>query len=115
MDRLDVARDAIDATITRLRAKPVSGDVLQRARQPILETLDNRLKTNAGWLRYVRRAQSEPDRIARYLAAAERYRTMTTADLQAMAVRYLDPEDALEITVLPKPDMNFATETAIVE
>ena len=115
VDRLDVARDAIDATITRLRAKPVSGDVLQRARQPILETLDNRLKTNAGWLRYVRRAQSEPDRIARYLAAAERYRTMTTADLQAMAVRYLDPEDALEITVLPKPDMNFATETAIAE
>ncbi|WP_379547579.1 M16 family metallopeptidase [Qipengyuania sp. DSG2-2] len=109
--RLDVASAAIRSTITALRDGPVSEDMLQRARQPILEGLDNALKTNSGWLRYTRRAQSEPDRIARYLAGADRYRAVTAEDLQALAVRYLDPADAVVITVLPQT----AAETAIAE
>lgn len=94
-------RAALRATVAELRRAPVSPDLLQRARQPLLEGLENALKTNRGWLALVERAQSRPDRIARQIAAAERLRALTAADLQAIAERYLDPSAALEIDVVP--------------
>ena len=100
--RLEAARAAIYATLERLRSEPVDDDVLQRARQPILERFENTLKSNAGWSRYVRRAQSEPERIDRFLAAPDRYRALTAEDIRALAQRYLDPRDAVQISVLPE-------------
>ncbi|MDE2621286.1 MAG: insulinase family protein, partial [Sphingomonadales bacterium] len=94
-------RAALRATVAELRRAPVSGDLLQRARQPLLESLENALKTNRGWLALVERAQSRPDRIARQIAAPARLRALTGADLQAVAERYLDPAAALEIDVVP--------------
>jgi zinc protease len=92
---------AIRETIAKVRAAPVSADLFQRARQPLLERLDNLLKTNAGWMSLVDRAQSQPDTIERYSNAKARYQALTPADVQAMAVKYLDPARAVEIVVLP--------------
>ena len=49
-----------------------------------------------------RRAQSKPDDISRYVTARARYEQLTPADVQAMAARFLDPAQALEIVVLPR-------------
>jgi zinc protease len=92
---------AIASTIAALRDSPVSQDVLQRARAPLLESFDNALKTNAGWLAYVDRAQTEPDRIERQSRARERLLTVTPARLQAVARQYLTSDGAVEIDVLP--------------
>lgn len=92
---------AIRETVEKLRAGPVDADTFQRARQPLLERLENLLKTNAGWMSLVDRAQSQPDTIERFRDAQRRYRALTPADLQAMAVKYLDPARAVEIVVLP--------------
>ena len=97
-------RAAIEQTVAGLRAEPIDADTLQRARQPVLERLDNLLKTNGGWMAMTRRAQSEPDRIERYLTAKARYEAMTAADVQAMARLYLDPQQALTVLVLPESD-----------
>ena len=94
-------REAILETVAELRARPVSADILQRARQPMLESLENALKTNRGWLSLVDRAQTEPDRIERLLNAGTRLKALTAADVQAMAERYLAPEAAVEIDVVP--------------
>lgn len=104
VDVNDVAatREALDETIRALIAAPVSDDVLQRARAPMLETLDNALKSNAGWLSLVDRAQSEADRIDRYLKARERLSALSAADVQALARRYLDPAKAVQVVVLPE-------------
>ena len=102
VERLDAARAAIEATVERLRTEPVSDDLLQRARQPILENFDNALKSNSGWMSYVARAQSEPDRITRFLAARDRYNALTPQAVQALAARYLGAGDAVVITVLPE-------------
>ena len=99
---LPATRAAITETLAELRTRPVSPDILQRARQPMLESLDNALKTNRGWLTLVDRAQTEADRIDRLLKAGERLKAFTPADVQDMARRHLTPEGVVEIDVLPE-------------
>ena len=94
-------RTAMLGTIADLRAAPVSDDVLLRARAPMLDAYDNALKSNAGWLTLVDRAQTEPDRIDRFVHGKERLQAITAKDLQAVAVQYLTPNGAVEVTVLP--------------
>lgn len=98
---LEASRDAVLATVARLRDMPIEPDLLQRARQPIIETLDNRLKSNGGWIDYVDRAQSQPDDIERFVTAKDRYLAITPEQLQAVAQTYLDPAKAVEFQVVP--------------
>ncbi len=94
-------RQAMAGTIAGLRSAPVSDDVLLRARAPMLEAYDYALKTNAGWLTLVDRAQTEPDRIDRFVRGKERLQAITAKDLQALARQYLTPNGAVDVTVLP--------------
>ena len=100
-DDVDAARTAILETLESLRREPVDEDMLLRARAPALESFDNALKTNGGWMRYVDRAQSKPEDIARFTQGREILQAITPADLRDIARRYLDPEQRVEIEVLP--------------
>jgi zinc protease len=95
-------REVIAQTIRSLAEAPVSNDILQRARQPMLESYDNALKTNEGWMGLVDRAQSEAFRIDRYLTARDKLAAITASDLQALVRRYLTPAGAVEALVLPE-------------
>ena len=61
-DKVDEVRGAIDAAVAALRDKPISADLLARARNPILERADRALRENGAWLGSVARAQSDPSR-----------------------------------------------------
>ncbi|WP_284124778.1 M16 family metallopeptidase [Parerythrobacter aestuarii] len=102
-DEVTATREAIEATVERLRSEPVDADILQRARQPILEGIDNALKTNGSWLGYVRRAQTEPVVIDRFLAARARYEAVTPERLREVAEQYLTADGAVQFVVLPRP------------
>ena len=104
IDVRDVApvREAIAATIAELRDRTVDPDVLQRAREPLLESFDNQLKTNFGWMTLVDRAQTEADRIERQVNVRTRLLAVTATDIQAAARKYLTPARAVEVTVLPE-------------
>lgn len=99
----DVAatRGAIRALLGELRSGPVDADVLARARQPLLESYDNLLKSLSGWLSLADRAQSEAYRLDRFLAAPEILKAITPDDILATAQRYLAPDEAVEIVVEP--------------
>ena len=99
---LEETERAIVEIVQALRDRPVDSDVLQRARQPLLESYDNVLKSNPGWVQFVDRAQTEPDRIARYVAAKGRAEAITAQDVEAMAQRYLAPDAAVRFIVLPE-------------
>lgn len=99
---LETVRQAIVTTITALRDTPVDDDTLLRARRPLLEKIDNALKSNNGWMGLVDRAQSEPERIDRFLASKGVLEGLTAEDLRALAVKYLDPAAVLEVVALPK-------------
>lgn len=104
VDVRDVAavREAIAATIAELRDKPLDPDTLQRAREPLLDSFDNQLKTNFGWMTLVDRAQTEADRIERQVNVRTRLLAVTAADVQAAARKYLASDRAVEVTVLPE-------------
>jgi zinc protease len=96
------ARAAIAETMAELRDRPIDPDLLARARGPLIESFANALKTNAGWMQLVDRAQTEPDRIERQVHAAERLAAVTGDEVQAAARKYLTAERAVEVLVLPE-------------
>ncbi|MBT2134389.1 insulinase family protein [Croceibacterium sp. LX-88] len=99
---VDATRAAILETVRSLIDKPVDDDTLLRARKPLLEAYDNALKTNAGWMNLAYRAQSKAERIERFTMGKDRLAALTPADVQEMAAKYLQPDQRLEILVLPK-------------
>jgi zinc protease len=95
-------RQAIAEIIRELRDAPVGDDVLTRAKAPLAEEYANLLKRNSGWLVLVDRAQSEGDRLERFVKMPSRLAQVSAADVQALAKRYLDWDKAVRILVLPK-------------
>jgi len=98
---VEIARKVIGETVAALRDAPPTPDLMQRARQPLLESLDNALKTNSGWMGLVARAQSQPDQIERHIHVRERLLGVTAQQVQEAARRYLAPEAGVPIVVLP--------------
>ena len=109
---VDLAKQAMDESVTRLAQNPPSPDMMLRARAPLQETIANALNTNGGWLGIVALAQSEPDQIERQVHAAERLNAVTPEAVQAAARKYLSPRDAVRITVLPKTESGGAAGAA---
>jgi zinc protease len=98
---VEETRAAIGEVMQRLASESISADTLERARRPLLESYDNALKGNGGWMRLAARAQSEAFRIDRFLAARGIIEGITAADLQETAARYLAPSSAVEVLALP--------------
>lgn len=106
--QVDAARTAMLTAVNSLISAPVDDDVLKRAREPMLESYDSVLKSNGGWMGYVDRAQTEADRIDRFLAAPDIIRSITPERLREVAAKYLQPDETLEILALPEPDASNA-------
>ncbi|MDT0575072.1 insulinase family protein [Croceicoccus sp. F390] len=101
LDHLAPSQAALMAVVAELRDHPVSADLLNRARQPLLDTIDNALKTNAGWLGLVGRAQGRAERLARFEGFRQRIEAITPDHLQQAAQRWLNTGDAVIILVVP--------------
>ena len=99
----DVAsvRQTIDELFADLRDSPLPDDTLDRARAPLLDAYNNALKSLGGWLSLAARAQSEPERLDRWLNAPDIARSITPQDLQRVARRYVRAGEAVEFVVLP--------------
>src|SRR5690606_31225950 len=96
------ARGAMREPVAGLAAEPDDEDMLLRARQPLLESYANALATNNGWIGLVDRAQSQADRIDRFIEAPDAVRSITAQRLQEVALQYLAEGSAAEIIVLPE-------------
>ncbi|GGD45510.1 M16 family metallopeptidase [Croceicoccus pelagius] len=94
--------EAIEETMRKLRDEPIPADLVQRARQPMLDKYDNALKSNAGWLGLVDRAQSRGDRLARFAAYRGRLESITPAELQQAARKWLPAGGAVEMIAIPE-------------
>ena len=99
---VEATRAAIAELVDNLRDAPLDEDVITRARQPMLESYDNALKSLGGWLNLADRAQSEAERLERWFAGPDTLKAITAQDLQAAAQRYLALTDAVEFLVLPR-------------
>jgi zinc protease len=100
---VEATRAAVADLVARLRDVPLSDDMIERARRPLLEEYDNALKDLGGWIGLAARAQSEPDRLTRWHAAPDLIRAITPAELQQTAQRWLAADAAVEVLVAPAP------------
>jgi len=112
VDAVEQTKQVVAETVASLRDTPPSEDLMLRARAPLLETIDNALKSNAGWLALVDRAQSQPDQIDRHIRVRDRLLAVTPEQVQAAARRYLAQGAAVPITVLPDPPPSAGVTTA---
>ncbi|MFN3469738.1 MAG: M16 family metallopeptidase [Novosphingobium sp.] len=102
VDLADVlaVRAALDETARQLMDSPIDADLLRRARAPMIERMENALKTNAGWMSLVERAQGDPASLVRARRAKAVLESLLPADLQAAARRYLSPGQAVQLVVV---------------
>jgi zinc protease len=94
-------RAAVAQVIADLRAAPLSADLIERARRPLLEEYDNALKDLGGWAGLAARAQSQPERLARWQTAPGTLRAITPEELHQTALTWLVPDGAVEVLVEP--------------
>lgn len=99
---VETVREVLRELVADMRAGNIDEDSINRARQPLLEAYDNALKSLGGWMGLAARAQSQPERLERWFAGPDLLREVDAQSLQAVAMRYLDPEEAVEILVLPE-------------
>ena len=100
---------AMDATVAAVRAiaaefvaAPVTGDLLDRARNPIRSAFERAETQNGGWRSLVASAQSNPALLDRRRQRRAILDAVTPADLQAAAKRYLAGAAPVEIRVVPE-------------
>ena len=80
----------------------ITQDELDRARNPIVNGLRKRLADNQYILSaLVIASQEDPERLTRITTAVKELESMTVEDVNAVARKYLQPEAALPIIVVP--------------
>ena len=101
-EQADEVFAVIDAIASEFREGPISGDLLERARAPLLEKIALSRRENGWWLRAIDEAQLRAGRLDRVRSYEDRIRAVTPAMLRDAARRYLDPDAALRIRILHK-------------
>lgn len=99
---VEATRAAVAEVIAQVRGGPLSEDLIERARRPLLEDYDNALKDLGGWIGLAARAQSDPERLERWHTAPGTLSAITPEELHQTALRWLDPSAAVEVVVRPE-------------
>jgi zinc protease len=94
-DVLAMARD--------LRERPIEADELERARRPLVETMQrNRTSNNQWWVGALGGIHGQPARADSISRGVDMVNSFTPAELQALARQYLVEERAWRFSALPR-------------
>jgi zinc protease len=99
-DKADEVQQAIAEAAAELRAKPITADLLARARNPEVDKADRMLRDNGYWLGSLQKAQSEPDRLDRIRQYKGLLQSVTAADIQKLAQKYLQPGKLQQVRIV---------------
>jgi len=99
---IDRMYEIVDEIALALAAGEISEDELQRARQPILERLEETLERNPYWVNALARSQIQPERLDQLRSAQSDYLDVTVEELVTLAQTALQPDQAYRVTVLPQ-------------
>jgi zinc protease len=98
--------EAVDAAIKRIaaemREKPVSDDLLLRARKPLIEKFDREARENKFWQAAIAQAQGDPARLERVRQMRKMLNEITPAELHAIAQQYLTDKRRRDFRILSK-------------
>lgn len=102
VENVDAAYAAIGELAADLAAGEISEDELLRARQPLLEQIENAFENNGAWMSWLSQSFGRPQRLDRIRALTEDYESITREELVEMAGAYLQPERSWRVTILPR-------------
>ena len=80
----------------------ISEDELQRARNPIMESLEENFERNPFWVNALSRIQTHPEDLEQIRSIQSDYRDVTVDELVALAEQSLRPDEAYRVTILPQ-------------
>jgi len=107
---------------TAINRSGISADELERARNPLVNELKRLLQTNSYILSaIVSGSQENPEKLKRATTSVPELQAMTVADVDEVARKYLGPDAALPVVIMPrdkaKPEAARSTErqAALVE
>lgn len=100
------ADDTFFATVMKvadgLRSKPISEAELDRARNPLIQYLDDKMKTNEDWQATLPGLYGDPKRWALRVGQYKRFVAVTPVALQGLAEVYLKPDTVLRARAKPE-------------
>jgi zinc protease len=99
-DKADEVEKAIGEAAAELRDKPISDDLMARARNPELEGADRLLRDNGYWIAVLSKAQSEPKKLDRVRERKALLQAITPAELQKLAQKYLQPDRVQQVKIV---------------
>ena len=94
--------DAARAIAAELASAPVTADELQRATGPASEQILRASSGNVFWMFQTEGATRDPRRFSALRTYISDLTSVTPAELQALAARYLRPERAVPVLILPE-------------
>jgi len=98
----DLLARTLRNTAAELAAGRISEDELRRALEPTLVAIRDQLRSNEYWLETVLSLSSRhPDQVVWPRTISSDYAAITTTDLEKLARRYLRPERAAQVVILP--------------
>lgn len=98
----DAVFAAVDSIAKTLRDRPVSADLLDRARRPLLERVALDRRENGWWLGAASQSQLRAERLDRYRTLDARLRRVTPTMIQAAARDYLRDDRKLRVRIVPR-------------
>ncbi|MEA3541027.1 MAG: insulinase family protein [Pseudomonadota bacterium] len=101
-DRVNYFYDVVKATADDLARNPVSADELQRAVAPMQQLLMRASTGNAFWMSQMEGATHDPRYVQAMQTMAKDMLSVTPAQLQALAAKYLVPGKSWSTVVLPE-------------
>ena len=91
----------VDQVIKELVAAPVDADLFERARRPVLESYADWKKRNDVWLSVAAEAQTNADKLNRFLENETSFTRITPKDIWSLAKLYLDKPAEFTFRALP--------------
>lgn len=101
-DQVDMFFTTLDEIVAELASAPVTKDLLERARKPVLYQHYASESTNAYWVSALQDIQSDPRNLERVRTVMDDYATITAEDVAAAAKAFLDNKRRVDIRVLPR-------------
>ncbi|MBY0611002.1 MAG: insulinase family protein [Beijerinckiaceae bacterium] len=86
-----------------LKARDVTSDELDRAKQPRISALRNAEQNNGFWIETLSGAQTDPRRLDLIRTSIPEVESVTPADVRQMAATYLDDQKSWRLMIVAEP------------
>jgi zinc protease len=104
-DDIPLLLTTMETIATEFSEKGATQDELDRAIAPTLSNLEKTLRDNSYWLSTVlSQSQSDPEKLELARNRDKDYRSITLAEINALAKKYYAPKNLHKISILPKEE-----------